>query len=291
MELHLPSSIDIFLQLTFERKFYRYSYNEYTIINGKTHRSELNKILHVTLQKIENGRFEFHIETFDREHRDKELSLSEKDFLSYIARINDEIKVVTNQYVKLKTLRDLLLLQEKAKEIIKKLSESYVGRHAENSFKFVKAFYNNGNMVCDDLLKNNQFGLILHKFYGKYDQENKQNHIVRHRNLMNNNVADIVEHGKLQGVDEKDQLLTLTYTGEISSDQNWEQFYEEMDRKEISYNKEKDFPTLNKYEGVILLDSKTKEVLEHNLAIEFSLGENYQKKIIYELKEISYEEA
>lgn len=161
--------IDISLQLSFERKFYSYSYNVYTIINGKTHRSELNKTLHVTLQKTENGRFEFHIETFDREHRDKELSLSEKDFLGYIAKINDEIKVVTDKYAKLKTLKDLPVLQDKAKEIVKKLSGSYVGIHAVNSFKFLKAFYNNGNMVCDDLLKNNQFGLILHKFYGKYD--------------------------------------------------------------------------------------------------------------------------
>ncbi|MCX8533191.1 hypothetical protein [Chryseobacterium luquanense] len=291
MENNNNFPINISLQLSFERKFYRYSYNEYTIINGKTHRSELNKILHVTLQAIENGRFEFHIETFNREHRDKELSLSEKDFLAYVARINDEIKVVTDEYAKLKILKDLPVLQEKSKEITKKLSGSYVGRHAENSFKFLNAFYNNGNMVCDDLLKNNQFGLILHKFYGKYNKENNQNHIVRYRNLMNNTVMDIEEQAQLQSIDEKEQLITLSYTGKLSSDKNWEQFYEEMERKQISYNKEKDVPTLNKYEGFILFDSKTKEVLEHNLTLVFSLGENYQKKFIYELKEISYEEA
>ncbi|WP_242804836.1 hypothetical protein [Chryseobacterium aahli] len=243
------------------------------------------------MQKIENGRFEFHIETFDRELRDKKLSLSEKDFLSYVAKINDEIKVVADKYAKLKTLKDLLLLQEKVKEITKKLSGSYVGRHAENSFKFLKAFYNNGSIVCDDLMKNNQFGLILHKFYCKYDKENNPSHIARYRNLMNNTVADIEEQAQLQSIDEKEQLITLIYTGKLSSVKNWEQFYEEMDRKEISYNKEKDFPTLNIYEGIILLDSKTKEVLKHNLSIDFSLGENYQKKFIYELKEISYDEV
>jgi hypothetical protein len=284
-------STDIKLTLSFKRRFYDYSFNEYTLINEKKYRNELNKILHTTLQNSENGKFEFHIETFDRVHRNKELSLSEKDFMAYVARINDEIKVVTDKYVKLKTLKDLTLLQEKAKEITEKLSGSYVGRHAENSFKFLKAFYNNGNVVCKDLLKNNQFGLILHKFYGKYDKKNLQNHIVSFKNLMNNTVADIEEQAQLQSIDEKEQLITLKYTGKLSSDNHWEQFYEEMNRKQISYNKEKDFPTLNKYEGVILLDSKTKEVLKHTLSIDFSLGQNYQKKFIYELKEISYDEV
>lgn len=281
--------IDIKLNLLEGKKFYRYSYNEYTTINGKTHRSELNKNFHVTLKLLEKEKFEYHIEIFDRVHRDKELSLSEKDFLARIAEINDDVVLITDEYGNLKNVQGLSVLQDRAEKTVEKLSRSYVGKQAEDSYQFLKDFYQKEHVVGQDFLKNNHFGMILHKFYGRYKQENNAKHTVRYRNFMANTVIDIEEHVQTEDMRCDDELLLVQYTGNIPSDKNWEMFYGEMKRKEIAYH-ETDFPKLDKYKGQILLDFKTKEVLEHKLTIEFSLGENYQKKIIYHIKEISYEE-
>jgi len=282
--------IDIQLNLTEGKKFYRYSCNEYTTISGNTHRSELNKNFHVTLKRLEEEKFEYHIEIFDRVHRDKELSLSEKDFLARIADINNEVVVITDEYGRLKNIQGLSVLQDKVGKTVEKLSRSYVGKKAEDFYRFLKDFYQKENLVGKDFLKNSHFGMILHKFYGTYEKENQAKHSVRYRNFMANTIIDIDETVELEAMRYDDELLLLQYTGNIPSDKNWEMFYGEMKRKEIDYNRETDIPKLDKYKGQMLLDFTTKEVLEHKLTIEFSLGENYQKKIIYHIKEISYEE-
>lgn len=290
MEPEFP--IHLKLNLAEGKKFYRYSYNDYTTINGKTHRSELNKNFHVALRHLETDRFEYHIEIFDRVHRDKELSLSEKDFLDRIAEINNDVVLVTNEYGRLKNVERLAVLQDKAKKITEKLSRSYVGKKADDFYTFLKEFYQKENLVCADFLKNNHFGMIVHKFYGWYDDKEEQvKHSVRYRNFMNNTIIDIDESVETEAMRNDDELLLLQYTGNIPSDKNREMFFGEMNRKEIAYNRETDFPKLDKYKGQILLDFVTKEVLEHKLTIEFSLGENYQKKIIYHLKEIGHEEV
>jgi hypothetical protein len=129
--------IDIKLNLSEGKKFYRYSCNEYTTITGKTHRSELNKSFHVTLKRLEKERFEYHIEIFDRVHRDKELSLSEKDFLARIAEINDDVVLITDEYGNLKNIQGLSVLQDRVEKTVEKLSRSYVGRQAEDSYQFL----------------------------------------------------------------------------------------------------------------------------------------------------------
>lgn len=284
--------INVKLNLVEGKKFYRYTYNEYTTINGQTHRSELNKNFHVTLKRLEGeeDRFEYHIEIFDRVHRDKELSLSEKDFLARIAEINDEVVLLTDEYGRLKNIQGLPVLQDKVEKAVEKLSRSYVGRKAEDFYVFLKDFYQKEYLVGKDFLKNNHFGMILHPFYGRYEQENEVKHRVRYRNFMENTIIDIDEHVELEAMRCDDELLLIQYTGNIPSDKNWEMFYGEMKRKEIDYNSETDVPKLDKYKGQILLDFTTKEVLEHKLTIEFSLGDNYQKKIICHIKEISHEE-
>ena len=282
--------IDIQLNLTEGKKFYSYSSNEYTTTHGKTHRSELNKNFHVTLKRLEEEKFEYHIEIFDRVHRDKELSLSEKDFLARIADINDEVVLITDGYGRLKNIQGLSVLQDKVEKAVEKLSRSYVGKKAEDVYRFLKDFYQKEKLVGKDFLKNNHFGMILHKFYGTYEKENQIKYSTRYSNFMANTIIDIDETVELEAMRYDDELLLLQYTGNIPSDKNWEMFYGEMKRKEIDYNRETDVPKLDKYKGQMLLDFTTKEVLEHKLTIEFSLGENYQKKIIYHLKAISYEE-
>lgn len=282
--------IDIKLNLTEGKKFYRYSCNEYTTTNGKTHRSELNKIFHVTLKLLEEGKFEYHIEIFDRVHRDKELSLSEKDFLAGIADINNEVVLITDGYGRLKNIQGLPGLQAKVEKTVEKLSRSYVGKKAEDFYRFLKDFYQKENLVSRDFLKNSHFGMILHKFYGTYEKEHQIKYSTRYSNFMTNTIIDIDETVELDAMRCDDELLLLQYTGSIPSDKNREMFYGEMKRKEIDCNCETDVPKLDKYKGQMLLDFTTREVLEHKLTIEFSLGENYQKKIICHIKEISYEE-
>ncbi|MBO9690480.1 hypothetical protein [Chryseobacterium sp.] len=282
--------INVKLNLSEGKKFYRYSCNEYTTIYGKVHRSELNKNFHVTLKHLEADRFEYHIEVFDRVHRDKELSLSEKDFLARIADINDDVVLITDEYSRLKHIQGLSILQDRAEKAVKRLSRSYIGKKAEDVYQFLKTFYQNEKLVSQDFLKNIHFGMILHKFYGWYDKENLVTHKVRYSNFMDSTIIDINETVQTEAMRCDDELLLLQYTGNIPSEKNWEMFYGAMKRKEITYQSETDVPKLEKYKGQMLLDSTTKEVLEHKLTIEFSLGENYQKKIIYHIKEISHEE-
>lgn len=213
--------IDIKLNLLEGKKFYRYSYNEYTTINGETHRSELNKNFHVTLKLLkdeEEERFEYHIEIFDRVHRDKELSLSEKDFLNRIADINNEVVLITDRYGKLKNLQGLSILQQRVEKAVEKLSRSYVGKQAEDFYTFLKDFYQKEHLVCQDFLKNNHFGMILHQFYGRYDQEDTAKHSVRYRNFMANAIIDIEEHVQTEEMRCDDELLLIQYIGNIPSD-------------------------------------------------------------------------
>ncbi|PWN72173.1 hypothetical protein C1631_006120 [Chryseobacterium phosphatilyticum] len=287
MEVVFP--IHVKLNLAEGKKFYRFSYNEYTTTYGETHRKELNKVFHVTIKRLEAERFEYHIEIFDRVHRDKELSLSEKDFLDRIAEINNDVVLITDEYGRLKNVQGLKILQDKMEKIVEKLSRSYVGRQADDFYQFLKTFYQDEMLVSKDFLKNIHFGMILHKLYGRYDKENRVKHSVRYNNLMDNTIIDIDESLQIEAIRYDDELLLLQYTGNIPSDKNWEMFFGEMKRKEIAYS-ETDFPKLDKYKGQMLLDTATKEVLEHKLTIEFSLGNNYQKKIIYHIKEISHEE-
>ncbi|WP_160137466.1 hypothetical protein [Chryseobacterium sp. c4a] len=278
------------LNLQEGKKFYRYTYNEYTTTYGETHRSELNKVFHVALKRLETERFEYHIEIFDRVHRDKELSSSEKNFLDRIAEINNNVKLITDEYGRLKSIQDLSVLQGKVEKIIEKLSRSYVGKQADDFYQFLKTLYRSEQLVAKDFLKNIHFGLILHQFYGRLDENDQVRHSVRYRNFMTNTIIDIDENIQTEAIRYDDELLLIQYTGNIPSNKNWEMFYGEMQRKEIAYHTETDFPKLDKYKGQILLDFMTKEVLEHKLTIEFSLGDNYQKRIIYHIKEISHEE-
>ncbi|RXM38444.1 hypothetical protein BOQ62_17165, partial [Chryseobacterium sp. CH21] len=59
---------------------------------------------------------------------DKELSLSEKDFLDQIAAINNDVVLIADVYGRLKNIKGLPLLQNKMEKTLEKLSRSYVGR-------------------------------------------------------------------------------------------------------------------------------------------------------------------
>ena len=289
MSIEFP--LDLKLNLSEEKKFYRYSFNEYTMISGKTHRSEISKIFHVTLKQTQKNRYQYLIETFDREQRDRDLSTSEKVFFARVAEITDEVKLVTDEFGELLSVDELTKLQNKTAAITEKLSKSYLGRHAENSFRFLRAFYQKEKLIGKEFLKNEQFGLIVNEFYTKYEKDQIIKRIIPLKSLMSNTEVVIEEHAKLENLSFEDQVAILNYTGKLAEKTSFEQLYKELERKKIEYEKNSVEPNLEQYEGIIKYNVATGEIVAHDLSIKFTLGEHYEKKLRFKLKEISYEEA
>ena len=289
MTIEFP--LDLKLNLSEEKKFYRYSFNEYTTIKGKKHRSEISKIFHVTLKQMQKNRYQYLIETFEREHRDRDLSTSEKIFFARVAEITDEVKIVTDEYGEMVSVEDLTKLQDKTTTVTEKLSKSYLGRHAENSFRFLRAFYKKEKLVGKGFLRNEQFGLIVNEFYTKYNKDQIIKRIIPLKSLMSNTEVDIEVHAKLENLSFEDHVAIINYTGKLAEKTSFEQFYEELDRKKIECDKHTAPPILEQYEGTIKYNAATGEIVAHDLNIMFTLGENYEKKLRFNLKEISYEEA
>lgn len=288
MTIEFP--LDLKLNLLEGKRFYRYSSNEYTTINGKKHRSEISKIFHVTLKQIEKDQCQYLIETFDREHRDRDLSTSEKVFYERVAEITDEVKIVTDEYGEMVSVEDLTKLQDKTAAVTAKLSKTYLGRHAENSFRFLRAFYKKGELVGKGFSRNEQFGLIVNEFYTKYNKDQIIKRIIPLKSLMSNTEVEIEEHARLENFSIEDQVVILNYSGRLAEKNSFEGIYEELDRKKIEYDKNQDLPDLEQYEGTIKYNA-TGEIVAHDLNIMFTLGESYTKKLRFNLKEISYEEA
>lgn len=269
-------------------KFYKFCYDEATEINGVLYRNEINKLFHVTIKKIFES-YDVHIELFDRTHKNKELSLSEKEFFSQAAAIADELQFTITPSAEFIKLNKPEGFKIKAEEKIKKLSRSYKGDHAGKIYNSLTRVYGTEVLIEKSLLSYSQYGLLFNRCYKNITNEHASVQRVRFSNLMANTIAEIEEGSPIENPAVADSERSFGFSGRISM-LSKEMFEREMLVNDIYFNPLEDHPLLDKYEAEIKFSKYTGEVLEANLCIVFSFGKNYKRVIDYKLKEVSHEE-
>ena len=275
-----------------ELQFYSLKINEKTKCNEVINKQEITKNLHLTITKVENIGYEYHIEAFDRTHRNREFSLSEKDLISQIASITDDVKIIIDENFSFVTIKNFDVIKRKAKQKIKILSKKYLGEKATKLFESLQTFYKDERLIYNDLQRYDKYGLVLIKFLGYYRFGKTQKYKIRYTNFLKNTFLEINETVKMTRLNREIEEVELTLNGEINPVKlNKGMFEREMKVQNIPFNEIKDGPTLNKYEGTFIFNTKTGKINSGNVNIVFSFGENYAKEIQYELVSLSFNEV
>jgi hypothetical protein len=285
---NIEEIINLNLKLNIESslKFYQFSMLEITLTNGVKLIHELNKLIHVTLIKKLNNLFTTQIETFDRVHKNRNFSTSEKDYTERIAQINDDVLLIINEYGQVQSITNLESIQQKAEQIIDKLSKSYVGEKAEQHYQFFKNFYANESLVITDLKIYKQMGLLLNPYYGNHKSDTIRTHQLRYLNFMDNTLVNIEEQSKIKKIDTALKEVEIKIKGTIIAPFYESMFEKVMEIKSISYDLKSDKPKLDKYDGSFIFNTDTGEVKSVLIDIIFSFGSNYSRAITYQLNEI-----
>jgi hypothetical protein len=280
------ATINLQLNVEADLKAYHFSMIEVTIENENKRKCETNKTIYSTIKKLSNNLFTAHVETFDREYKNKEVSITEKEFLARLAEINDDVQLNINSVGNIRAINNLPEIQERAKSKIAKLAKSHVGEWVENTFKYYTDFYENENRVILDLQGYKELGLLVSNFYGVYAPKIIKKNRVRFLNFMDDTFVNIEETASIHKIDEDNGSVEIRVVGEMINPIYKTMFIKSLKNKSIVVNENVDEGILKKYEGFFMFDSRTGIVKNATLEIEFTYGQYYNKTITYQLNEI-----
>jgi hypothetical protein len=285
----IEEMLEVKLQFNFieHMQFYQFAMLETTIENGRTHKNELNKLLHTTIQKTENHTFQMQIESFDREHKNRNFSNSEKVFGARLAEINDDLSFVLSAKAEVKSVLQMTQLQQKVEQVMAKLNGKYVGDQVEHTFQYLRDFYQNEQRIVLDSKQYKQFGLLLNGYYGKHSAASQQTQMRRYANCMENTIANVLELATIRKIDEAAKEVHIQVTGSLAEPIYTPMFIKSMLEKNLAFDPEKDQPSLDKYEGLFVFDTDLGIVKDAAVSIAFSFGENYLKTIHYQLNAVN----
>jgi hypothetical protein len=284
--LEETATINLQLSVDEDLQSYQFSMIEITIENENKYKSELTKTVFSTIKKLSNNLFTAHIETFDKDYKNKEVSITEKEFLARLAEINDDVQLSINSCGGIKAINNLLQIQERAKSKIAKLAKSHVGEVVENTFKYYTDFYGNENRVILDLKGYKELGLLVNNFYGVYAPKIVKKNTVRFLNFMDDTIVNIEETASIHKIDEDNGTVEIKVVGEMINPIYKTMFIKSLKNKDIFVNEHVDEAGLKKYEGFFMFDSITGIVKNATLEIQFMYGQYYNKTITYQLNEI-----
>lgn len=279
--------LTICLNLDNHLKFYAFTMMEVTVENGTVLKNEINKTIHSTITKTRQDTYLVQLEIFDIEIKNRTLSISEKEFISRIAEVNDDILIQINGTVEVQQLLNQTALQDRLEQKISRLAKSNVGPKVEDTFRYLRDFYNNEKRILLDTLNYKQHGLLLNPFYGTYTPTSTQKRKVRYLNFMGNTVANIEEEARVKKIKLKERELEVEVSGRFASPLYDTMFVRALTQKQIEWDAEKDKPSLDKYEGSFIFDMNTGTIKKASISIGFSFGANYKKTIEYQLNELN----
>ena len=284
----IEETATINLQLSVEEdlRAYQFSMIEITVENENKFKSEISKTIFSTIKKTFNNLYSAHIETFDRDYKNKEVSLTEKEFLARLAEINDDVQLTINSVGNIRVINNLEFIQEKTKSKIAKLAKSHVGEQVEDVFKNYTVFYENEKRVILDLESYKQLGLLLNNFYGVYAPKIIKKNTLRYLNFMKNTVVNIEEVAYIHKIDEDNGIVEIKVNGEMVEPIYKSMFLKTLRDKAIIVDEKADVASLHKYEGYFSFDSLTGIIKNAKLDIVFTYGDYYNKTITYQLNEI-----
>ncbi len=280
------ATINVQLSVDEDLRSYQFSMIEITLENEVKYKNEINKIIFSTIKKVSNNVFTAHIETFDWDYKNKGVSLTEKEFLARLAEINDDVELRINSLSDIRSVDNLLALQERAKSKIAKLAKSHVGEAVENTFRYYTDFYENEKRVILDLENYKELGLLVNKFYGVYAPKIIKKNKVRYLNFMDNSIVNIEETASIHKIDEDNGRVEIKVNGAMIDPMYTSMFLKTVKDKAIVVNEHVDEAGLKKYEGYFMFDTETGIVKNAILEILFTYGQHYNKTITYQLNEI-----
>ncbi|KQS50153.1 MULTISPECIES: hypothetical protein [Flavobacterium] len=279
--------LDISLYLEEHLQFYKFSMMEITTENGNVLKSEVNKTIHSTILKKDFETYLIQLEVFDIEYKNRTVSLTEKDFLGRIAEVNDDIILETDEHLNINKLVNQHQIQKRLEEKIERLAKSNVGPKVEEMFQYLREFYSNDRRILLDIKNYRQHGLLLNPFYDRYTPLSVKKRSVRYLNFVENAVVNIGEEARVKKIKLKERELEVGVKGKMIAPFYNDMIFKSIKKKEISFDSEKDIPSLDKYEGSFIFNMNTGTVKKASIEIEFSLGNNYRKTISYQLNELN----
>ncbi|OJX50178.1 MAG: hypothetical protein BGO88_05690 [Flavobacterium sp. 38-13] len=279
--------LDISLYLEEHLQFYKFSMMEITTENGNVLKSEVNKTIHSTILKKDFETYLIQLEVFDIEYKNRTVSLTEKDFLGRIAEVNDDIILETDEHLNINKLVNQHQIQKRLEEKIERLAKSNVGPKVEEMFQYLREFYSNDRRILLDIKNYRQHGLLLNPFYDRYTPLSVKKRSVRYLNFVENAVVNIGEEARVKKIKLKERELEVGVKGKMIAPFYNDMIFKSIKKKEVSFDSEKDKPSLDKYEGSFIFNMNTGTVKKASIEIEFSLGNNYRKTISYQLNELN----
>ncbi|MBU7571254.1 MAG: hypothetical protein KAF41_11505, partial [Flavobacterium sp.] len=250
-------------------------------------KSEVNKTIHSTILKKDFETYLIQLEVFDIEYKNRTVSLTEKDFLGRIAEVNDDIILETDEHLNINKLVNQHQIQKRLEEKIERLAKSNVGPKVEEMFQYLREFYSNDRRILLDIKNYRQHGLLLNPFYDRYTPLSVKKRSVRYLNFVENAVVNIGEEARVKKIKLKERELEVGVKGKMIAPFYNDMIFKSIKKKEISFDSEKDIPSLDKYEGSFIFNMNTGTVKKASIEIEFSLGNNYRKTISYQLNELN----
>lgn len=215
------------------------------------------------------------------------MSTSEKEFITRMEYMTNEISVISNQFCEIKEIENTQQIEDKTTQQILKLSKEYVGRNAENTFMILKKKARTQSLLITDLCKYNNWGLIFNACYGKYNPNERKSRMRPFPYLIKQMSLNIREERWVNEANEEQIIVNIigSLDETIAIDEIKSKL---LDRGVIL--KETDQPNLKEYNGSFCFYRKTGQMIGAELRIDFECGNNYIKQVSYSLNAINYED-
>lgn len=272
-------------------QFYRFSLKETCFINGTEKKKEIKKIFHITYLKPSLDGYTAIVETFNRVEKNREASVSGKIFTEKLASVRSTLELHIDNYGLINRIKNMDLVRDKRKKQIDRLSKKYIGQYAERSLDAWDRLYNNEQLLILFLKKYDELGLFFHPFYKQMQNRKIEENQLRYMSFLDHTLIYIKEKVLDRFIDEPGhEKIHLTIGGEIVDPLYITMLDKSMELQKIPFDKQKDAPRLETYDGYFVLNNHTSRIYSTLLNIVFTYGKYYKKNIQYKLEEISHEE-
>ncbi len=262
--------------------FYDFSLLEACTLNGNTVYHELRKLYHFSILP-QDSFLQIHAESFDRQHFCKDFSTTEKEFCARLAQCDEEVLFRTNHLMQDISIENLTQIQEKLELAINRLSNSYRGEAVSRQFEDLRLHYSNPTAVLQHAKSYNLYGLFLFDFYGMFAPRQKKSRTVRFTNWLPHCIIDVVENVAVSKIDEMNNYAKFSIEGYLPTTKLQPQMAYALKQEGIEVDRSRDSLMLHQYSGNILCNQITGLVEKGQLNMHFSIGQNFEKKITYNL--------
>ncbi|WP_162903129.1 hypothetical protein [Taibaiella koreensis] len=287
----IPKQMEIRLRAgeTSRKSFYKLMTAERSFMDGIIQRSEVSRVVHITLTPTDKERFALSLETFDARRKDSIMSLGIKDLLARVERCYQDLELTLNSSGHIVSIQNMDQIREVLAAQKQYLEERFNGPGMQAVDQFESCVLQSEQTLTRYLCNDRKLGLLFQIPYGAVGASWMPMFRTRTNNFMDQTIAMVNESFRLSEANE--EHIRIEGRGQLEPGIQTALFRSAMQRHKLPFHPQADKPVLIRYTRDLVLDVQTQWPLSAQLAARFEFGKSYTKEIDYQLTAVAAEEV